>query len=220
MGPFETLKAIWNDEYPSERPRGHSFVEKLFCSLTIVLTLLSLSQLGSWFGHHKHTFMDAYVLAWGILVTLLLAVGSSVPKALVVCVAVYRLIDIVNYRIFFILVKSQQRPWTADVLRRSLIIVLINFYECVTCFAILYLRSGSIQSSTSAVLDSPFTAFYYSLVTMTTLGYGDYVPTSTIGRALVVGQLTTVIVFLIFLLPALISVFSTGLSGGQKDKRV
>ena len=158
--------------------------------------------------------MDVYVLVWVALVTSLLAFGAFAPITVTIAIAIYRLVDIVNYRIFFILVKSQERPWTADILRRSVLVVLLNFYECVVCFALLYLRTQSVQNSGGVTLDSPLTAFYYSLVTMMTLGYGDYIPSSALGRVLVIWQLATMIVFLIFLLPALMSVFSGHLSKG------
>ena len=45
MGSFQTIKAIWKGEFPTGAPRSHSLIEKLFCSVTVALTLISLSQL-------------------------------------------------------------------------------------------------------------------------------------------------------------------------------
>jgi hypothetical protein len=212
MGQVQTIRRIWANQYPNpQNPREHSLIEKLFCTAFTAITLISLSNIKPLFGRFQHVFMDVYVILWVAIDSIILFSGY-LPTHLAVLVAVYRLIDIVSYRMFFIFVKSQERPWSPDVLRRSVLIVLLNFYECVACFALLYLRMGCVQNSSGSVLDTPATAFYYSLVTMTTLGYGDYLPNSELGRELVVSQLATVIIFLVFLLPALMSVFSGALS--------
>jgi voltage-gated potassium channel Kch len=127
--------------------------------------------------------------------------------------AVYRILDIVSYRIFFLMVKSQEEPWRPEILRRSLAIAVVNFTELIFGFAILYLYCGCIRTGTlDAALSRGADALYYSVVTMTTLGYGDFVPSSVGGRMLVVGQLATTITFLLFLVPALISVFASRLT--------
>jgi hypothetical protein len=158
-------------------------------------------------------FMDIYVLLWACLISATLFSGHA-PIRLAVPLAGYRIIDIVNYRVFFLLVKSQDRPWSADVLRRSLVIAVVNFYEVVTGFAVLYLACRCIAQPASSpqYLSDPLSAFYYSLVTMATVGYGDFVPTSGLGKFLVICQITTTIVFVLFLLPALVSVFSSSLN--------
>jgi hypothetical protein len=48
---------------------------------------------------------------------------------------------------------------------------------------------------------------------MVTLGYGDFVPRDDLSRMLVVTQLFSGILFLVFLVPALISIFS-----GEADR--
>ena len=48
-------------------------------------------------------------------------------------------------------------------------------------------------------------ALYFSLVTTITLGYGDYLPASTVGRLLVIGQLITGGLRVIGLFPLIVS---------------
>ena len=44
---------------------------------------------------------------------------------------------------------------------------------------------------------TPFEAVYYSFVTMTTLGYGDYFPVSDAGKFMVILQLIVFILFVV-----------------------
>jgi len=77
----------------------------------------------------------------------------------------------------------------------------------------MYRASGSVAQNNdlNPLLLTPRLALYFSLVTMTTVGYGDYVPAGHVGRTLAALQLTTVVLFLVFLLPALVSAFSAEL---------
>ena len=157
--------------------------------------------------------MDIYVLSWMALLSFALF-SSRIPAAIATALAIYRIVDVVDYRLFFLLVKSQEKPWMADLLRRSIVIALLNFYEVMTGFAILYVNTHSIVQvgAPSLPLTTPGSAFYYSMVTMVTLGYGDYVPATAAGKGLVVAQLSTTVLFLIFLVPALVSVLSPTLT--------
>jgi hypothetical protein len=213
---IQDLTAIWRDQYPPGKPRPHSLIEKMFCTIAIVLCLASLSNFRNLLPGPKrksHNFMDVYVIVWVVLLSICLFSGS-IPRHLTMVLAIYRVFDIVSYRIFFLLVKSEVRPWTADTLRRSLVIVLLNFFEIVVAFAILYAATGSIASSAhpDIFIDSPGLAFYYSLITISTVGYGDYVPANSVGRALAMVEVSTMLLFLIYLLPALISTFSSDLA--------
>lgn len=219
---IDVLSRIWRNKYPAV-PRSRSPIEKIFSTTCIILCMGSLSNLRNLLPEPKRRsrwFMDVYVLLWATLLAIMLFSGR-VGWCFAIPIAAYRLMDIVSYRLYFLLVKSEEKPWTADVLRRSILIVVVNFYEVVTAFAILYLATGSIASSKTQThpVSHSSSAFYFSLVTMTTLGYGDYLPINALGRGLVIAQLSTVLLFLIFLLPALVSVFSPGLTQRTNDHR-
>ena len=79
----------------------------------------------------------------------------------------------------------------------------------VVGFAALYVYTGSVGLGGTEPITSPWEAFYFSVVTITTLGYGDISPTNKIGQFLVVSQTLMGIVFIILV----VSTFLTGISG-------
>jgi hypothetical protein len=94
--------------------------------------------------------------------------------------------------------------------------VLLNFYEAVTGFAVLYVHSSGVaQSCASATTLTPGSAFYFSLATMTTVGFGDFVAVTPLARAIAVIQIATTVLFVVFLVPALVSVLSPVLAKGE-----
>jgi hypothetical protein len=74
---------------------------------------------------------------------------------------------------------------------------------------------GPPGTGKTLTVDNPGVAFYFSLVTMTTVGFGDYLPTNALGRWLTVAQMSVTLLFIIFLVPALMSIFSPLLAQGR-----
>jgi hypothetical protein len=207
---FRILAQVWTGGYPPQQPRSHALVEKLLVTPLILLRTLSLGNLKGLFSVDAgHLFMDLYVLSFAAVLTVVLFTPGHLA-AIGTAIAAYRVVDIVSYRLYFLLVKSQARPWEVRVLRRSLAIVLVNLYETVIGYAIIYLTVANIQNTSGCgtALKTPVSALYYSAVTIVTLGYGDLVPADDPSRLIVVSQLLAAVIFLIFLIPALISLFS------------
>jgi hypothetical protein len=57
----------------------------------------------------------------------------------------------------------------------------------------------------------PVGALYFSVVTITTVGYGDFVPCGTPGWLLAVAEIATSVAFVLVLAPLLLSVFAAEL---------
>ena len=82
---------------------------------------------------------------------------------------------------------------------RSFVIALLNYLEIVTAFAVLYIDWGSFNSQLS-----PIQAFYFSLVTASTVGFGDFIPEGN-GYYLVVWQISVFFIFVVLVLSTLAS---------------
>jgi hypothetical protein len=130
-------------------------------------------------------------------------------------VVAYRLIEGFNYRLCILFVDRYIEDWGLRSLNRSLILLLINYFEIVVGFAILFLRTKSIEDGAGNLLQEPLDSLYYSIVTITTLGYGDYTPVTPTGKALVVLETVAGIVLLI----VVVGTFLTGIRGMARTRK-
>lgn len=83
-------------------------------------------------------------------------------------------------------------------------IVALLFLSLVFSFGRLYIASHQVCRGT-VPLESRSDALYYSLVTITTLGYGDYAPNDSTARWIVIFELASGLLFLIMAFPILAS---------------
>lgn len=103
--------------------------------------------------------------------------------------------------------RSKRDKWRIFELPHRLwsIPLLFCLLVAVVCsFANLYLQSRSVKNNGS-VLAARGDAVYFSVVTITTLGYGDFVPTEPKSRRLVIYELGTGFLLLLFIFPVLAS---------------
>ncbi len=85
-------------------------------------------------------------------------------------------------------VKAQTRePISAA---RSIWLAIITYVEVVLAFAFLFIQPGIevIRTSCGNTVSTPSEAVYFSFVTITTLGYGDYAPSNALAQRLVVTE--------------------------------
>ena len=102
---------------------------------------------------------------------------------------------------------DQEGPFISiDSPSRWLLTSLINVFMVIAAFAILFLQYG-IQFQPQIV--DTTTAFYMSIMTFTTLGYGDVLPVCAIGKKLVCIELSYFLFFLAVKLPIAVSVIRT-----------
>jgi voltage-gated potassium channel Kch len=85
----------------------------------------------------------------------------------------------------------------------ALIMLPILLIGLVTAFAGVYLWSAGITVGT-ALLSGRIDALYFSAVTITTLGYGDFLPTNSCAKVAVMGQLASGFIMLVGALPLLV----------------
>jgi len=171
-------------------------------------------------------WMDWYILLWaGLLLSFLVLIGHwQIPHSHCLRVFVwigvcYRIHDSVSYRLYFLFLKSKRSTWHTETARRSLSIAFANGVEVIIGFAILYLLSGQVCDG-KAPLSGWVAALYYSVITITTLGYGDFVPHGPLSRFLVVAELIVGAMFLIVILPCLAALLTEPLPESNLQKQV
>jgi len=93
---------------------------------------------------------------------------------------------------------------------RWLLLTIINIGQGVFCFALIFFVFGN--AFCPAIRDS-ITAIYQSILTFTTLGYGEITPTSSSGKIIVIFELAFFMIFITLKLPVVLSVFRIKLCG-------
>lgn len=112
------------------------------------------------------------------------------------------------WRIFGILVFITNycllSEWVIDY-KRALILSLINITEIIFWFSIFYQRFYYLFKSEYVCLNSCIGSIYFSVVTMTTLGYGDIIPIKDISRIAIIIQSLIGIFFAIVIISSIAS---------------
>jgi hypothetical protein len=86
------------------------------------------------------------------------------------------------------------------------VMTLVMFVNAALCFATLNLAQGTTWRP--RIADSP-TALYHTVVTITTLGYGDIHPISDAAKWLVIAQLCYFMLFAFLVFPIALTAFRT-----------
>ena len=228
---MDRLKALWDrictqnllplgriltGRYPEDRPRKHSLLEKIVIAPVLVARSLSLSNLGAFFspdGTRFLLFIDFYVVGWAALFSAFLFAGRPATW-LVVALAAYRVVDTVAYHFAVLLVDSQVATYRLMSVRRSFVFAIVNFYEIIAAYALIYLTAGNIvYCQTGARLATGTSALYYSTVTIATLGYGEFCPADDVSRVIVMAQLLTGVLFLVGIAPMVAANIAPSLTG-------
>lgn len=158
----------------------------------------------------NHRFVDWWVLSNFILSFLsIFIVGYEYQKCLVWALIFWgslRIFEILVYQVnvlFFDLFESTQElnEYALGGYRRIIILSLHNYFEIVFWFTSFYLYLKAFFLDPHEVLKNWAGSLYYSVVTITTLGYGEVTPNNDWTRLLVALQ-TAIGVFMVIVIIA------------------
>lgn len=209
------LVQIWGDSFPSHKPVPRTVVERGLLTVAIAPTLVSPVWLGDTFFKTERAWSnwaDAYVICW--LAVLLGGLNGFLPVSsfpqVAATLAGWRIIDIVAYQLNTVLIESQRENFRLASLERAFLFAMLNFIELVTAFAVIYMTVGTI--CTNAAQPEPIVSasslWYYSLVTMATLGYGEFIPVDATSRLIVDLQIMSQVVFALAVIPIVVGGFT------------
>ncbi len=143
--------------------------------------------LGNFFFSIAYLFLFSYLSTQRYITTIILVYAA------------YRIFEIMVYHInIFLSLEGLQG------FRRSVVLLFHNYIEVLFWFASFY-RLLHYFFSKPFITRSLGGSLYFSIVTMTTLGYGDIEPINEIGRAIVSVQTLIGIFMAIFLLARFVS---------------
>ena len=192
---IQNIKSIWNNDHHDDNG-----IEK------IVRLILSFSQLLfpgiyiKYFAHKKgieyqDLALDFYVLV-KVAFPVVILINEWHNNKILVGIMIYVLLETIFYiptLIFASDLFSKPRSY-----KRSMLLLFLNYLEVVFAFGVLY----SIGNSMNKPFSHWFDSIYFSLITSSSIGYGDYYPVSLLGKVLVSFQsiffLSFVVLFLNF----------------------
>jgi hypothetical protein len=161
---------------------------------------------------------EIYLILWGLLIFYQLYDSPQVENCVAlfslecmtwaVAFAIYRLFDIMVFlgETYFIIyyknIDCQGNFIESGLIGRWVFLLFINLFEIIACFAIIMANWGN---SFSRCIVDPLTAFYQSILTITTLGYGEIHAVGDAAKIIVIAQLFYFLIFGLLLLPQVFS---------------
>ena len=190
---IQNIEAIWNNDHQDD-----SGIEK------IVRLLLSSSQLlfpGTYIKYlanlkgreYQDLALDVYVLA-KVSFPLLILINNWKTNDYIIWLMLYLLMETVLYiptLIFASDLFSQPRSY-----KRSMLLLFFNYMEIILAFAVLYSVGNYLNRSFTHWFD----AVYFSIITSSSIGYGDYHPVTLEGKILVSAQALLFLFFVVLFL--------------------
>ncbi|MCI4442318.1 MAG: two pore domain potassium channel family protein, partial [Lentimicrobium sp.] len=178
---IQNIKAIWNNDHQDDN--GIEKIVRLFLSSSqLLFPGVYIKYLATLKGYeYRDLALDFYVLL-KVAFPLLILIYQWQSYPFVIWIMVYVLLETVLYiptLIFASDMFSKPRSY-----KRSMLLLFLNYLEIVFAFGVLY----SCGNYLNKPLENWFDAVYFSTITSSSIGYGDYYPITTIGKVLVSAQ--------------------------------
>lgn len=174
------IRGVWNDT--NSPSYGIRRVLRLFLILihlfypTVIINNLAanLSPI------MQKLLLDFYVFSKFIWLVLVLAFGWY-SNLWVVIFTVYIISETVLYILSMIVLPDYYER--SMIFSRLMIMLIFNYFQVSLAFSVILLYGDFLNESLT-----PITAIYFSVITMTTLGYGEFYPVTKIGYIITIVQ--------------------------------
>lgn len=186
---FEKIECVWQgdlyDDFGIERIfRLFLISAKLLFPGIYLQVLLSRGDYVA-----KKLIGEFYVLCKTLLPFFILYFGLH-TQPVFQALNVYLLSETLVY-IFNKIYVSEHESETAH--KRSLLLLFLNYLEVVLAFAVIYASGHYLNVPFQSFLD----AIYFSLITGSTIGFGDFYPVTSFGKVVVMCQTLTSVSFIV-----------------------
>ena len=192
-GYTTNLSKIWNNE----RHHDIGFEKMLRLFLVAIQIFFPGIHIRNYFGQRgivtRNMAIEFYVLFKTFLPVIFLLTGFY-HHLIAVIITSYLLIETICYVSSLIFVSDIfVRPRSY---RRNILMLFFNYMEISLCFAVIYGGLNLLGSHSYNVIDY----IYFSIVTSTTIGYGDLHPATDLGKIMVCIQAVMVVAFIVLFL--------------------
>jgi hypothetical protein len=190
---IQNIKAIWNNDHQDDN--GIEKIVRLFLSSSqLFFPGIYIKYLVSKKGaEYEDLAVDCYVLL-KVALPLLILMNDWQNNHLILEIMAYVMLETILYiptLIFASDLFSKPRSY-----KRSMLLLFFNYIEMVFGFAVLY----SFTNNFNKPFTHWFDAIYFSTVTASTIGYGDFYPVDPFGKFLVSVQAMIVLMFVVLFL--------------------
>lgn len=196
------IKAIWNNDHQDDNGI-EKIIRLLLSSSQLLFPGIYIKFLANKKGpQYVDISLDCYVLL-KVLFPILILTNHWQVNNFVIYAMVYVLLETILYiptLIFASDTFSKPRSY-----RRSMLLLFFNYLEIVFAYAVLYTCGNYLNKPFFHWFD----AIYFSIITSSSIGYGDYYPTTTYGKFLVSSQALLFLFFVVLFL----NFFSTKIKG-------
>ena len=157
-----------------------------------------------------YVFIDTWVFLHLVLSLLTLftysVIQNDLLKLLLIIYAIIRIIELVVYQMRVLLIDQfKSNDYALRGYRRILVLSLMNYFEILAWFALFYHKWAHWFDDRLQVLHTAIGSLYFSLVSMSTLGYGEVLPLNNYARLLIFFQIIIGIFLLILIISRIIS---------------
>ena len=190
---IQNIKAIWNNDHQDDN--GIEKIIRLFLSLSQMLFPgIYIKYLANKKGHeYQDLALDFYILL-KILFPLMILMNQWQNHTLIVWIMIYLLLETVLYIPTLIFASDTfSRPRSY---KRSMLLLFLNYTEIVFAYGVLYSCGNYLNKQFGHWFD----AVYFSVITSSSIGYGDYYPITGIGKFLVSTQALLFLFFVVLFL--------------------
>lgn len=212
INEIQKIQDVWNRK--SDHSDGIEWIVKMF--LLLFQFLFPGIYIRTFFSKYtcRKTAIDIYVLLKVIFSFLIIYLNlyndlHIFSINIIIVLIIYFAIETVIYiatLVFCKILFSKDVSYT-----RATLLGFLNFFELVFTFASLYAFTNSLISSNciNKTLDT-VDYIYFSFITVTTIGYGDFIVQNQIGKILVIFQSVIFFIFCFVFLSYNISKINSG----------
>jgi len=190
---IHNINSIWHNHHQDDN--GIEKIVRLILSASqFLFPGLYIKQLASNKGHeYQDLYLDTYVII-KVLFPLFILANNWLANPLIIGIMVYLLLETVLYVPTLIFASdSFSRPRSY---KRSMMLLFLNYLEIIFAYAVLY----SLGSYLNKPFNHWFDAVYFSTITSSSIGYGDFFPATTWGKFLVSTQAFLFLFFIVLFL--------------------
>jgi hypothetical protein len=187
------IQSIWNNEHQEDNGI-EKIVRLILASSILFFPGIYLKYWARKKGiEYQYLVLDIYILL-KVLFPILILVNQWQLYPWVICILVYIFLETVFYiptLIFASDLFSKPRSY-----KRSMLLLFFNYLEIAFVYSVFYSSGNFLNKS----FCHWFEAVYFSIVTSSSVGYGDFYPITIMGKFLVTTQSLLFLFFIVLFL--------------------